>query len=235
MRLIRSLMLLGASLSCVSVLARDAAKAAHDPPHGALAFRSLGPLVGGRMTRVTGVPGTTIFYAAAAQGGVWKSTNNGIDWAPIFDGESSQSIGSIAVAPSDPNVIYVGGGEGNPRGNVALGHGLWRSTDAGASWEHVLKLKGQIGTIAVHPTNADIAFAAVLGSPFGPGPERGVYRTRDGGKTWSQVLKVNADTGASDVAIDPHNPRIVYAGMWAMRRTPWSAQSGPITRTRSLT
>ncbi len=226
MRLIRSLMLLGAFTSCVPLMAKETAKTGHDQLYGALAFRALGPLVGGRITRVTGVPGTSIFYATAAQGGVWKSTNNGIDWAPIFDGESSQSIGSIAVAPSDPNVIYVGGGEANPRGNVALGHGLWRSTDAGATWKHVLTLKGQIGTITVHPTNADIAFAAVLGSPFGPGPERGVYRTQDGGDTWSPVLKVNADTGASDVAIDPHNPRIVYAGMWQMRRTPWSMQSG---------
>jgi photosystem II stability/assembly factor-like uncharacterized protein len=206
--------------------AAEPAPAPADKPYGALAFRALGPLVGGRMTRVAGVPGTTIFYATAAQGGVWKSTNNGIDWDPIFDAEFSQSIGSIAVAASDANVVYVGGGEANPRGNVALGHGLWRSNDAGARWEHVLKLKGQIGSIAVHPKDADIAFAAVLGSPFGPGPERGVYRTLDGGETWKQVLKVNADTGASDVAIDPHNPRIVYAGMWQMRRTPWSMQSG---------
>lgn len=226
MRLMRSLFLLAASLSCLPSTARDAAPKADEPGYGALAFRSLGPLIGGRMTRVAGVPASTVFYAAAAQGGVWKSTNNGVDWAPVFDDAYSQSIGAIAVAASDPNVVYVGGGEANPRGNVALGHGLWRSTDAGANWEHVLKLKGQIGTIAVHPKEADIAFAAVLGSPFGPGPERGIYRTRDGGRTWSQVLKLDAETGASDVAIDPHNPRIVYAGMWAMRRTPWSMQSG---------
>ena len=226
MRPLRSLMLLLAAVLALPLAAKPAKDDHADKPYGELAFRSLGPLVGGRIARVSGVPGTTIFYAAAAQGGVWKSANNGIDWEPIFDDEFSQSIGAIAVAPSDPNVLYVGGGEGNPRGNVALGHGIWRSTDAGASWEQVLRLKGQIGTIAVHPTNPDIAFAAVLGSPFGPGPQRGVYRTLDGGKQWSQVLKVDADTGASDVAIDPHNPRIVYAGLWAMRRTPWSAQSG---------
>ncbi|MBI2397469.1 MAG: glycosyl hydrolase [Xanthomonadales bacterium] len=226
MRPLRSLMLLLAAVLALPLAAKPAKDDHADKPYGELAFRSLGPLVGGRIARVAGVPGTTIFYAATAQGGVWKSANNGIDWEPIFDDEFSQSIGAIAVAPSDPNVLYVGGGEGNPRGNVATGHGIWRSTDAGASWEQVLKLKGQIGTIAVHPTNPDIAFAAVLGSPFGPGPQRGVYRTLDGGKQWSQVLKVDADTGASDVAIDPHNPRIVYAGLWAMRRTPWSAQSG---------
>ena len=223
---LRSLMLLLAAVLALPLAAKTAKEDDAEKPYGALAFRSLGPLVGGRVTRVAGVAGSTIFYAATAQGGVWKSGNNGIDWEPIFDDEFSQSIGAIAVAPSDANVLYVGGGEGNPRGNVALGHGIWRSTDAGASWEHVLKLKGQIGTIAVHPANPDIAFAAVLGSPFGPGPQRGVYRTLDGGKHWSQVLKVDANTGASDVAIDPHNPRIVYAGMWAMRRTPWSAQSG---------
>ena len=226
MHLIRLLLLLAAGLTSLAVQAKADPKATDGTAYGALAFRSLGPLVGGRMTRVTGVPGTTIFYATAAQGGVWKSSNNGIDWAPIFDTESTQSIGSIAVAPSDQNVIYVGSGEANPRGNVAIGDGIWRSTDAGASWKQVLALKGQIGTIAVHPHNPDIALAAVLGSPFGHGPQRGVYRTLDGGGTWSQVLKVDADTGASDVAIDPHNPRIVYAGMWQMRRTPWSLQSG---------
>lgn len=197
-----------------------------DNPYGALAYRSLGPLVGGRIARVAGVPGTSIFYAAVAQGGVWKSTNDGFDWEPIFDGEDSQSIGSIAIAPSDPNVIYVGGGEANTRGNIALGHGIWRSTDAGANWEHVFELRGQIGTIAVDPTNSDIAFAAVLGSPFGPGKDRGVYRTLDGGETWTQQLKHDAETGASDVAIDPNNPRIVFAGLWRMRRTPWSFESG---------
>ncbi|HWT14898.1 MAG TPA: glycosyl hydrolase [Patescibacteria group bacterium] len=225
MRLLRFLILISTA-AAFAAWAKDAVRPADDAVYGALAFRSLGPLVGGRMTRVAGVPGAKVFYATAAQGGVWKSTNDGIDWAPIFDGEFSQSIGSIAVAPSDPNVVYVGGGEANPRGNVALGHGIWRSTDAGARWAHVLKLKGQIGAIAVHPANADIAFAAVLGSPFGPGPERGVYRTLDGGKSWTAVLKVDDETGASDVAIDPHNPRIVYAGMWQMQRTPWSMQSG---------
>jgi photosystem II stability/assembly factor-like uncharacterized protein len=226
MRVLMRLFVLGLMVLPTAASARETKDEADDNPYGALAYRSLGPLIGGRMTRVAGVPGTTTFYAAAAQGGVWKSTNDGFDWTPIFDGEASQSIGSIAVAPSDPNVIYVGGGEANTRGNVALGLGIWKSTDAGKNWVHVLKLRGQIGTIAVHPNNPDIAFAAALGSPFGPGPERGVYRTRDGGTTWTQQLKVDAETGASDVAIDANNPRIVFAGMWRMRRTPWSFESG---------
>ncbi|MFN9730040.1 MAG: WD40/YVTN/BNR-like repeat-containing protein [Pseudomonadota bacterium] len=198
-----------------------------EKPYGALQWRLVGPAVGGRISRVAGVPGNPqVYYAAAAQGGVWKSENGGRDWKPIFDDQPTQSIGAIAVARSDPNVIYVGGGEGNPRGNVAIGLGIWKSIDAGATWQHVWKGRGQIGTLAVHPRHPDIAFAAVLGSPFGPGAERGVYRTTDGGATWKQVLKKDADTGASDVHLDPNNPNIVYAGMWQFRRSPWVTTSG---------
>ncbi|MBK8283416.1 MAG: glycosyl hydrolase [Ahniella sp.] len=157
---------------------------------------------------------------------MWKSTDGGRTFDSIFDDQSSQSIGSIAIAPSDPNVIYVGGGEGNPRGNVAIGLGIWRSTDAGASWKHVWKTYGQIGEMVVDPGNSDIAFAAVLGSPFGPNEDRGIYRTQDGGESWERVLYKDADTGASVVAIDPNNPRIVFAGLWQFRRTPWTATSG---------
>lgn len=205
----------------------SAAAADADKPYGALAYRLIGPAVGGRITRVAGVAGDPqIFYAAAAQGGIWKSANGGRDWKPIFDDQPTQSIGAIAVAASDPNVIYAGGGEANPRGNVAIGLGIWKSIDAGASWTQVWKNRGQIGTLAIHPRNPEIAFAAVLGSPFGPGPNRGVYRTRDGGKSWVQVLKKDADTGASDVHLDPNNPNIVYAGLWQFRRSPWQTTSG---------
>ncbi|MCC6592069.1 MAG: glycosyl hydrolase [Xanthomonadales bacterium] len=197
-----------------------------DSPYGALEYRLIGPSIGGRFTRVTGVPGSPVLYAAAAQGGVWKSVNDGLDWEPVFDGEISQSIGAIALAPSDPNVVYVGGGEANPRGNVAIGLGIWKSLDAGKTWKHLLKLRGQIGNLVVHPRDPDVAWAAVLGSPFGPGPERGVYRTRDGGRSWQLVLKKDADTGAADVALDPNNPNILYASLWRFRRTPWSATSG---------
>jgi photosystem II stability/assembly factor-like uncharacterized protein len=192
-----------------------------------LKYRSIGPAAGGRIARVTGVPGNPlVYYAATASGGVWQSTDGGINWKPIFDEQPDSSIGAIAVAPSDPNVIYVGAGEANIRGNVAAGHGIYKSLDAGKTWKHVWKQEGQIGTIAVHPTNPDVAFAAVLGHAFGPNAERGVYRTKDGGKTWQQVLAKDRDTGASDVCLDPTNPNIVFAGLWQARRRPWEMTSG---------
>jgi photosystem II stability/assembly factor-like uncharacterized protein len=158
-------------------------------PLGGLEFRLVGPFIGGRVSRVAGVAGDPlVYYAATASGGVWKSADGGHEWKPIFDDQSTASIGSIAVAMSDPNVVYVGSGEANIRGNVAQGNGIYKSTDAGRTWQHVWKQDGQIGTMVVHPTNPDVAWAAVLGKAFGPNPERGVYRTRDGGKTWEKVL-----------------------------------------------
>ena len=199
-----------------------------DPPGiGSLKYRSIGPAWGGRVSRAAGVPGDPrIYYAATASGGVWKSEDGGLSWKPVFDEQPVSSIGSIAVAASDPNVVYVGSGEANIRGNVAAGNGIYKSTDGGKSWQHVWKQEGQIGTMAVDPRNPDVAFAAVLGHAFGPNPERGVYRTTDGGKTWKQVLKKDADTGASDVALDPSNPQIVFAGLWQARRYPWDMKSG---------
>jgi photosystem II stability/assembly factor-like uncharacterized protein len=194
---------------------------------GALEYRLIGPAIGGRMTAVAGVPGDPqVFYASAAQGGLWKSEDGGREWRPLFDEQATQSIGSFALAPSDPNVIYVGSGEANVRGNVAIGLGIWKSVDAGATWKQVWSARGQIGQMIVHPTNPDIAFAAVLGSPFGPSETRGVYRTRDGGKTWQRVLFRDADTGASDVAFDPGNANVLFAGLWQVRRTPWNMTSG---------
>ena len=197
-----------------------------DPLRG-LDYRLVGPFIGGRVSRATGAAGDPrTYYAATASGGVWKSTNGGYQWKPIFDDQPTQSIGSIAVAPSDPSIVYVGAGEANIRGNVAAGNGIYKSADGGKTWTHVWKQEGQIGTMAVHPRNPDVAFAAVLGHAFGPNPERGVYRTRDGGKTWQQVLKKDADTGASDVALDPTNPNVVFAGLWQARRRPWEMTSG---------
>ena len=193
----------------------------------ALKYRLIGPGAGGRVSRVAGVPGDpSTAYAATASGGVWKTTDGGTTWKPVFDEQPISSIGSIAVSPSQPNIVYVGSGEANIRGNVAAGNGIYKSTDAGKTWTHVWKQEGQIGTMAVHPANPDVAFAAVLGHAFGPNAERGVYRTRDGGKTWQQVLQKDADTGASDVAIDPSNPGIVFAGLWQARRRPWEMTSG---------
>ena len=169
----------------------------------ALKYRNIGPAAGGRVSRVAGVAGDpSVYFAATASGGVWTTADGGATWKAIFDEQPVSSIGSIAIAPSDRNIIYVGSGEANIRGNVAGGNGIYRSTDGGKSWTHVWTQAGQIGTMAVHPTNPDVAFAAVLGHPFGPNSERGVYRTRDGGRTWQQVLKKDANTGASDVRID---------------------------------
>lgn len=194
---------------------------------GHLEYRLIGPAAGGRVARVTGVVGDPVtYFAATASGGVWRSKNGGRDWTPVFDQQSTSSTGSVVVAPSDPNVVYVGSGEANIRGNVSSGDGVYRSTDGGETWEHVWKTTGQIGTMAVHPRNPDVAFAAVLGHAFGPNPERGVYRTTDGGATWERVLFRDEDTGASDVCFDPENPRILFAGLWQARRTPWSLTSG---------
>jgi len=191
-----------------------------------LKYRLVGPAWGGRVSRAVGVPGEPIFYMATASGGVWKSADNGITWNSIWDDQPISSIGSIAVAGSDPNVIYVGSGEANIRGNVAAGNGIYKSTDAGKTWKHVWKQEGQIGAMVAHPSNADIAYAAVLGRAFGPNAKRGIYRTRDGGRTWEQVLKKNENAGASDVAINPSNPNIVFAGFWEARRFPWDLKSG---------
>ena len=222
---------LAVTLVSVAPLAQkpgDTPKASDSPAEfKALKYRLIGPAAGGRVSRIVGVPGDPlIYYAATASGGVWKSTDGGTTFSSVFDDQPISSIGSIAVAPSNPNVVYVGSGEANIRGNVAAGNGIYRSTDAGKTWTHVWKQEGQIGTMVVHPANPDIAFAAVLGHAFGPNPERGVYRTKDGGKTWQQVLKKDADAGASDVAMDPSNPMILFAGFWQTRRRPWDLLSG---------
>lgn len=197
------------------------------PEYAALKYRLVGPYAGGRVSRACGVPGDPLtYYAATASGGVWKSSDGGMNWKPIFDDQPTSSIGSIAVAASDPNVIYVGTGEANIRGNVSPGAGIFKSEDAGKTWKHVWKQVGQIGTMIVHPTNAEIAYAAVLGHAFGPNQERGLYRTTDGGRTWSRILYKNDETGCSDVAIDPNNPRVLYAGFWQTRRRPWEMTSG---------
>jgi photosystem II stability/assembly factor-like uncharacterized protein len=217
-----------ALLAVFTVIPLSPAQEPKGPPEfAATKYRLVGPHAGGRVSRACGVPGDPLtYYAATASGGVWKSSDGGLTWKPIFDDQPTASIGSIAVAASDPNVVYVGTGEANIRGNVSPGAGIFKSTDAGKTWTHVWKQVGQIGTITVHPTNPDVCFAAVLGHAFGPNAERGVYRTTDGGKTWSKVLFQNDDTGCSDVAIDPNNPRVIFAGFWQTRRKPWELTSG---------
>jgi len=207
--------------------AAAAAPPAQIPAFDKLEYRLVGPFDGGRVSRVAGVAGDPFtYYLASASGGVWKSTDGGVAWKPIFDEQSISSMGAIAVAPSDPNVVYVGSGEANIRGNVAAGDGIYRSLDAGRTWTHVWTQEGQIGDMAVSPRNPDVVFAAVLGHAFGPNPERGVYRSTDGGRSWQQVLKRDDDTGAVDLALDPSNPNVVFATLWQARRTPWSLTDG---------
>jgi photosystem II stability/assembly factor-like uncharacterized protein len=216
------------ALICTLVFAGSGV-AAEPPksPYDAMKYRLVGPYAGGRVSRACGVAGDpTTYYAGTASGGVWKSADGGFTWKPIFDDQPTSSIGSVAVAPSQPNVVYVGSGEANIRGNVANGEGVFKSEDAGKTWKHVWKQRGQIGTITVHPRDANTAYAAVLGHAFGPNRERGIYRTTDGGKTWKQVLFKDEHTGASDVALDPANPRVVFAGFWQARRRPWELTSG---------
>lgn len=196
-------------------------------PYAALAYRFIGP-PGNRVSAVVGVPGDpNTCYAGGASGGVWKSTDAGIHWRPIFDGEPAQSIGSIAIAPSDSNVIWVGMGETFIRSNVSLGNGIYKSTDAGKTWTHMgLEKTGRIGRVIVDPRNPDVVFAAALGTCYGPQQERGVYRTMDGGKTWERVLFVDENTGASDLSMDATNPRILFAGTWQIDIKTWGRKSG---------
>jgi photosystem II stability/assembly factor-like uncharacterized protein len=221
------MLVLLASLAGMFLADSEEAKEKAAGPFKGLHYRLIGPSAGGRVCRVAGVPGDPlVYYAATANSGVWKSSDGGLRWSPVFDDQPCASIGSIAVAASDPNVVYVGAGEANIRGNVAEGLGIFKSTDAGKSWKHVWKQRGQIGTMIVHPTNPDIAFAAVLGRAFGPNEDRGVYRTTDGGKNWKRVLTGGPDAGAADVCFDPSNPRILFASLWETRRRPWTLTSG---------
>ena len=200
---------------------------APDDPLAGLSYRSIGPAAGGRTTRVAGVPGDPLtWFVATASGGVWRSTDGGLSFEPVFDDTGMPSTGAVAVSPADPKLVWVGAGEANIRGNVVQGDGIYRSRDGGDTWEHVWEQPGQIGSLALHPTDPDVAFAAVLGRPFGANPERGVYRTTDGGETWERVLAKDEDTGASDVAIHPTNPRVLLAGLWQARRSPWDLVSG---------
>jgi photosystem II stability/assembly factor-like uncharacterized protein len=192
--------------------------------YSGMQWRLIGPFRGGRALAAVGVPGQpNLFYFGAVGGGVWKSTDAGTVWEPVFDSQPIASIGAIAVAPSNPNVIYVGSGEADMRSAITYGNGMYKSTDAGATWNHIgLTDSRQIGRIIVDPKNPDVAFVAALGHAYGPNAERGVFRTRDGGKTWQKVLYKDADTGAIDLAFEPGNPQVIYASLWQTRRPPWN-------------
>ncbi|MGA8535014.1 MAG: hypothetical protein WB615_12980 [Candidatus Tumulicola sp.] len=188
-----------------------------------LHWRFIGPLRGGRTTSIAGVPGRpNLFYIGVVNGGIWKTDDAGRTWTPIFDSQPTGSIGALAIASSNANVIYAGSGEGLQRPDLAVGDGMYKSTDGGATWTHLgLDDAQQIAAIAVDPKNADRLFVAVLGHPYGPNDERGIYRSTDGGATFARVLFKNADTGAYDVVLDPHDPNTIYATLWAARQAPW--------------
>jgi len=194
-------------------------------------WRCIGPHRGGRTVGAVGVPQEpNVFYIGVNNGGVWKTTDYGRTWFPIFDDQPTGSIGDIVVSPANPNVIYVGSGEGLQRPDLSVGDGIYKSTDAGRTWMHLgLNDAQQIGGMAVDPANENRLFVAALGHPYGPNTERGVYRTIDGGKSWEKVLYKDENTGAAQVAIDPKNPNVVYADLWAGRQGPWEngAWNGP--------
>ena len=196
--------------------------------YSSLEWRSIGPYRGGRSCAVTGVPGQpNLFYFGATGGGIWKTLDGGRSWENISDGFFGGSIGSIAVAPSDHNVLYVGGGEKTVRGNVSSGYGLWKTEDGGKNWTSIgLKNSRHVSRVRIDPHNADIVYAAVMGNLYAPHKERGVFKSTDGGKTWNKTLHINDEVGVVDLVLDPNNPRIMYASSWRVKRTPYSLESG---------
>ena len=191
-------------------------------------YRMIGPFRGGRSLTAAGIPGDpTTYYFGSTGGGVWKSTDGAMTWSSVFDKEGTSSIGSIAVAASNHNIVYVGTGEACIRGNISHGDGVYRSLDGGKTWKNLgLRDSRAIGKVIVNPMNPDIVFVAALGHPYGPNAERGIFRTSDGGKTWEKVLYKDENTGGIDVAFDPHNPNIIFGALWQARRTSWSMDDG---------
>ena len=214
------------ALACASQARAAAAPVAQIAPaqFQALRWRLIGPFRGGRVLAVTGVPQhPQRFYFGAVDGGVWRSDDAGRTWRPIFDAEPVGSIGAIAVAPSDPDVIYVGTGEADMRSDIAMGDGMWKSTDAGKTWQHIGLTDTQaIGSVLVDPHDPNIVYVAALGHPYGPNAQRGVFKTTDGGRTWQKVLYKNVNTGAIDLAFQPGDARVIYAALWQTRRPPWN-------------
>jgi len=192
-----------------------------------LQYRHIGP-VGNRVSAVVGIPGDpNIYYIGAASGGVFKTVDGGVHWEPVFDDQTAQSIGALAIDPTNPNVVWAGTGEAHIRSNVSVGNGVYKSSDGGETWSHMgLDESGRISRIVIHPHNPDVVFVAALGHLYGPQEERGVFRTMDGGESWERVLFVDENTGASDLVMDPNNPEILFAGTWQMIIWTWGRQSG---------
>lgn len=191
-------------------------------------WRLIGPFRGGRVEAVAGVPGNPlVYYFGSVAGGVWKTSDGGHTWLPLFNRGPVSSIGSIAIAPADPSLIYVGTGEACPRGDSSFGDGVYKSSDGGETWIHLgLDNTRHIAKVIIDPRNPDTVYVAALGHVYGPSDQRGVFRSRNGGKTWQKVLYKDDNTGAIDLAMDPNNPRVLFAALWQVRRTPWSLVSG---------
>ncbi|MCH7945195.1 MAG: glycoside hydrolase, partial [Armatimonadetes bacterium] len=208
------------ALTAAVVLSGQTVELSH---YDALRWRNIGPFRAGRTVGASGIaeqPNT--FFVGANNGGVWKTTDAGRTWKPIFDDQPTGSIGDVAVAPSDPSVIYVASGESLQRPDLSTGDGMYKSTDGGETWTHLgLRDGQQIGPILIDPENPDRVFVAVVGHPYGPNEERGIFRTLDGGATWEKVLYKDPDTGGADLQFDPDNSQIVYATMWEQRQGPW--------------
>ncbi|HKO15836.1 MAG TPA: glycosyl hydrolase, partial [Gemmatimonadaceae bacterium] len=198
-------------------------------PHSvaALRYRYIGP-VGNRVASVAGVPGDpNVYYAGAASGGIWKTVDGGIHWTPIFDDQDVSSVGALAVAPSNPNIVWAGTGEPWIRSHISVGNGVYKSTDGGETWARMgLDSTGRIGRIAIDPANPDIVFVAAQGASYGPQEQRGIFRTTDGGAHWQRVLFVDANTGAIDVVMHPTNPRTLFAATWQLEMHTWGRESG---------
>jgi photosystem II stability/assembly factor-like uncharacterized protein len=223
-----SRLLLGFLLACLVAVSLTAQRRGPTQPEG-LAFRFLGPVVGNRVAAIAGVPGDpSIYYAGAASGGVWKTTDGGIRWAPVSDSLGVAAIGALAVASSDPNVVWAGTGEAWAiRDSDVIGDGIYKSMDAGKTWTHMgLDETGRIGRILIHPTNPDVVFACSIGRITAPQQERGVFRTTDGGQHWERVLFVDENTGCSGLSMDAKNPRTIWAGTWQVEMHPWAMLSG---------
>src|SRR3954452_2285101 len=214
----------GIAFGALPRIAAQAGAPGFDPAlYSGLKWRMVGPFRAGRVNAVTGVVGEpNTFYFGSVGGGLWKTTNIGRTWTPIFDSQDVASIGAIAVAPSNPSIVYVGTGEADMRDSIAFGDGMYKSTDAGKTWRHIgLETTRQIGKIIVHPRDPGVLYVAALGHVYRPHPDRGVYRSKDGGASWQKVLFKGDGVGAIDLAFDPSNPETIYAAMWAVRRPPW--------------
>ena len=207
------------SIACQPILAQVS-----DSTLKGMSWRNIGPNRGGRSLGISGSSARKLeYYFGAVGGGLWKTTDGGLNWKPVTDGQlTSSSVGAVAVSESNPDIVYIGTGETEFRGNIMQGDGVYKSTDAGKTWKNIgLKNTQSISRVRVHPTNSDIVYVSALGHAFGPNEERGVFKTTDGGKTWNKVLYINEKAGAEDLAIDQQNPDIIYASIWEVYRTPY--------------